>query len=365
MRRKHIGFLINNISSKGGAERTFSLIANCLIDYYDITVISYVYGEKSAYHLDSRISVKYLFNKDDKQRERYILKPFYFFKLRNEMKVFDRVIAVSSVVALGLLCTTWMKNLKVITWEQISFSNKIYMSSLKMKILLRIALLWSDYFISLTKYNLKLIKSDIFSKSKHVAIYNAVDKNILNNKVCYDVSSTQIITFARIDRVKGLDILVKVATKVLKKHPKWTWKIYGQIEDKEYFEELNKMTTDYDLINQLQFCSPVDDIVPVLSKSSIYVMTSRYEGLPMSLLEAKAMKLPSVAFDCPTGPSEIIQDGINGDLVPCYDVEIMSEKICDLISNEVKRMAYSDNAHNNIGKFRIENIVQEWIKLLS
>lgn len=124
------------------------------------------------------------------------------------------------------------------------------------------------------------------------------------------------------------------------------------------------MTTDYDLINQLHFCLPVDDIVPVLSKSSIYVMTSRYEGLPMSLLEAKAMKLPSVAFDCPTGPSEIIQDGINGDLVPCYDVEIMSEKICDLISNEVKRMAYSDNAHNNIGKFRMENIVQEWRELL-
>ena len=45
MRRKHIGFLIGNISSKGGAERTFSLIANGLIDYYDITVISYIYGE--------------------------------------------------------------------------------------------------------------------------------------------------------------------------------------------------------------------------------------------------------------------------------------------------------------------------------
>ena len=42
----------------------------------------------------------------------------------------------------------------------------------------------------------------------------------------------------------------------------------------------------------------------------------------------------------------------------------MSEKICDLISNEVKRMAYSDNAHNNIGKFRMENIVQEWRELL-
>ena len=101
------------------------------------------------------------------------------------------------------------------------------MSSLKRKILLRIAVLWSDYFMSLTKYNLKLIKNDIFSKSKYVAIYNAVDKNILNNKVCYDVSSTQIITFARIERVKGLDILVKVVAKVLKKHPKWTWKIYG------------------------------------------------------------------------------------------------------------------------------------------
>ena len=135
MKRKHIGFLIFDISNKGAAERTLYLIANCLIDYYNITVISYVYGEKSAYHLDSRISVKYLFNKDDKQRERYILKPFYFFKLRNEMKVFDRVIAVSGAVALGLLCTTWMRNLKVITWEQTSFANKICMSSLKRKIL--------------------------------------------------------------------------------------------------------------------------------------------------------------------------------------------------------------------------------------
>lgn len=363
MRRKHIGFLIGNISSKGGAERTFSLIANGLIDYYDITVISYVYGEKSAYHLDNRVKVKFLFHKNEKQRERYVLKPFYFSKLRNEIKLFDCIVVVSSAAALGLLCTTWMRNLKVITWEQTSFANKMYMS-FKRIILQRIAFLWSDYFISLTNANLKLIKNCIFSKSKHVAIYNAVDENILNNKVCYDVSSTQIITFARIERVKGLDILVKVAAKVLKKHPKWTWKIYGQIDDKEYFEELNKMTTDYDLTNQLHFCSPVDDIVPVLSKSSIYVMTSRYEGLPMSLLEAKAMKLPSVAFDCPTGPSEIIQDGINGDLVPCYDVEIMSEKICDLISNEVKRMAYSDNAHNNIGKFRMENIVQEWRELL-
>lgn len=365
MRRKHIGFLLRNISSKGGGERIFSLLANCLIKYYDITVISYRFGEKSAYQLDNRIKVKYLFNKDDKQRERYVLKPFYFFKLRNEMKLFDCIVVVSSAAALGLLCTTWMRNLKVITWEQFSFANEIYMSSFKIRFMLRIALLWSDYFVSLTNANLKLIKNCIFSKSKHVAIYNVVDENILNNKVCYDVSSTQIITFARIDRVKGLDILVEVAAKVLKMHPEWTWKIYGQIDDREYFEELQKMTLAFDLKNQLHFCAPVDDIVPVLSKSSIYVMTSRYEGLPMSLLEAKAMKLPSVAFDCQTGPSEIIQDGINGDLVPCYDVNMMSEKICDLISDKEKRKKYSENAYNNIDRFRLENIIQEWRKLLN
>ena len=94
------------------------------------------------------------------------------------------------------------------------------------------------------------------------------------------------------------------------------------------------------------------------------VMTSRHEGLPMVLLEAKAKKLPLVSFDIETGPSEIIRDNVDGFLVSPFDINAMSEKICKLIENPELRQRFSDNAYGNIDKFKKETIVAKWINLI-
>ncbi|MTV88489.1 glycosyltransferase, partial [Streptococcus pneumoniae] len=80
----------------------------------------------------------------------------------------------------------------------------------------------------------------------------------------------------------------------------------------------------------------------IYGDKGIYVMTSRYEGLQLVLLEAQQYNLPIVSFRCPTGPSEIVEGGVNGYLIDCYDTDKMSEKLLELMKNDDLRQSFSD-----------------------
>ena len=361
---KHIGFFLGNIGSKGGAERTFSIIANKLSDFYEIMAVSYYYSPSSAYNLNNKIKVECILDKGELQRERCILKPKHIKKIRQLGKKLDIAVIVSSASALGILAMLGLKNLKIITWEQTSLTNMMYMTS-KRKFCQLISIAFSDVFLCLSKENVKIAKNKYrFFAPKVTYIYNAIDEDILvRNEIC-DVSKKRIITLARVDRVKGLDLLLEVARIVLKKFPDWEWNVYGQKDDKAYWWEIQDKINKYGITNRLHFYDPVDDVVSVLKNSSIYVMTSRYEGLPMSLLEAKALRVPSVAFDCKTGPSEIILSGINGDLISCYDVNGMSKKLMNLMGSIELRREYCEHAYDNLEKFRQNRIFEEWVEII-
>ena len=98
--------------------------------------------------------------------------------------------------------------------------------------------------------------------------------------------------------------------------------------------------------------------------SALYVMTSRFEGLPMTLLEAKNHKLPIVSFDCPTGPSEIIRNNINGYLVKANDIKEMSNKVNSVLLDDKKLKKFSDKAELDIDKFNINSIINKWTNIL-
>lgn len=357
---KRIGFFLGNIGSKGGAERTFSIIANKLSESYDVMAISYYYSSTTAYHLDEKIRIECILDKNELQRERYILKPRYFKKIRQLVKGLDCAIMVSSASALGILPMIGIKELNIITWEQTSLANMMYMT-FNRKLCQNISILFSNVFLCLTEENMKIANDRYSFLAPYIAyVYNPIDENLLSRNIICDVEQKKIITLARIDRVKGLEYLIEVANIVLSNFPDWEWNIYGQNDDKEYFVELHDKLDQYDISNRVNFFTPVEDIVPVLGKSSIYVMTSKFEGLPMSLLEAKALKLPIVAFDCKTGPSEIVQDGVNGDLITCYDVNEMAMKLQKLMNDVELRRNYSNHAHDNLDKFKMEKIISQW-----
>ena len=107
----------------------------------------------------------------------------------------------------------------------------------------------------------------------------------------------------------------------------------------------------------------VENIEEKYKKSSIYVLCSRFEGLPMTLIEAKSFGLPIVALDCKTGPKEIIKDGIDGILVEDRNIELLVDKIIELIENLDKRKKMGYNAFLD-ERYNRNSIVQNWVKML-
>ena len=82
------------------------------------------------------------------------------------------------------------------------------------------------------------------------------------------------------------------------------------------------------------------------------------------MTEAKLNGLPAVSFDCSSGPAEIISDSTDGFLIPCYNTEIMAEKICALIENPSLRKNFSEHSKDNLFKFSKKVIIKKWINLI-
>ena len=92
-------------------------------------------------------------------------------------------------------------------------------------------------------------------------------------------------------------------------------------------------------------------------------MSSRFEGFGMVLLEAMACGIPCIAFNCPYGPSDIINDNTDGFLVKHFDCDAMAEKICFLIENPNLRKKMGEQARNNVLRYNKDEVMKKWTSL--
>ena len=93
-------------------------------------------------------------------------------------------------------------------------------------------------------------------------------------------------------------------------------------------------------------------------------MSSRFEGFALVLLEAKAFGLPIVSFDIKNGPNEIVQNGVNGYIVPAFDISIFAESLKVLMKDDKLRAHFTDDSQRNMYQFSKDRIVANWIQLL-
>ena len=199
------------------------------------------------------------------------------------------------------------------------------------------------------------------SEDKIAYIYNWKE-NLLSN-VTYNNESTKLVTVGRFDNQKGYDYLVQVAKKVLSKKSDWTWEIYGSGNQDEV-DKIRELIKENDLQDKLFIKGLEKNQDLIYGDKGIYVMTSRYEGLPLVLLEAQQYNLPIVSFSCPTGPSEIVENGINGYLIDCYDIDEMSKRLLELMNDKEIRNRFSSHAKDNVDKFDKNMILNQWIELI-
>lgn len=174
----------------------------------------------------------------------------------------------------------------------------------------------------------------------------------------YDLK--KVISVGRYSYQKGFDMLIEAWSLVIGKHRDWKLYIYGN-GDRSEFESLVERFQLKDSV----FCMPgTEDIVSVYSNCSIYVMSSRYEGFGLVLTEAMSCGLPCISFDCPHGPSEIIDDGKDGYLVERNNIYMLAEKMDKLMTNSDLRRTLGTMARQNVMRYDKKNIMKRWITLL-
>lgn len=174
-----------------------------------------------------------------------------------------------------------------------------------------------------------------------------------------DCSRKQVIAVGRYMPQKGFDRLISAWKIVSEKHPDWILRIYGD----GMREILQKQIDTLEISKTCILEHSVRNIIKKYCESSIFALSSRFEGFGMVITEAMACGVPPIAFTCPCGPRDIIENNIDGILVENGDITGLAEKICFLIENETVRKEMGIRARHNVERFRIEKIALQWKSL--
>lgn len=174
-----------------------------------------------------------------------------------------------------------------------------------------------------------------------------------------DCTNKKVIAAGRYMPQKGFDLLIDCWKIVSEKHPDWTLSIYGDGMRNELQSQIDKLGLKHTCFLE----HSVSNITDKYIESSIFVLSSRYEGFGMVIIEAMACGVPPVAFACPCGPKDIIRDGEDGFLVENGNIGQLAEKICYLIEQEDERKRMGKAARTNVQRFKMENIGRQWDKL--
>ena len=134
-----------------------------------------------------------------------------------------------------------------------------------------------------------------------------------------------VVAAGRLTRQKGFDLLIDAYAQVAHRYPDWQLHIYGSGEERG---RLLAQILRLGLERQVRLMGYSAELSEKLSQAALYVMSSRVEGFPMVLLEAMAVGLPVVSFDCPNGPADLVRQGTNGVLVPAGDVGGLADALC-------------------------------------
>lgn len=355
MTKTNIAFFINDITSSGGTERVTCMISNMLQETceYNIVIISLnECGGDIKFPLDSQVHTTRI-NKTPKSGiYRFPIVCARLARLVRKYKI-DALVDVDGILDLYSIPVKLLTRVKLISWEHFNYHQNPDVPY--RKISRQLAGIFASTIVTLTKQDKENYEQNLkFKRARILTIPNPAD---LESIQCHDSNSKTILSAGRLTYQKGFDILIEVASKVLPQYPDWQWIVLGEGEDRE---KLTQATRDAGLASQLHFPGRTDHMEDYLKRSAFFVMTSRFEGLPMVLLEAKKYMLPIISFDCETGPQELVINDKNGYLVKCFDIKKMSSKINLLINNASLRDSYTEQALDGMSDFHPTTILQQW-----
>lgn len=356
---KKICFLVGNLSHSGGTEKVTTLIANQLSKKdYQVSILSIVDGKDSFFPINSKIQTYFMFAEKLSMRKKYFSVVSRIREFCIEHKI-DTLIVVDSISCVFTVPALLGLGIKHICWEH--FNLKVNLGSRFRDLGRWMASKWCDHIVTLTERDKRfwIERYKINSKDKVLAISNPNTSNIENNKPLLEYKN--ILTVGRLTHQKGYDLLIEAWAKIAQSLPDWKITIVGIGEDEQM---LKKMAKDNNVQDSIHFVGQQKNMDSFYREASFFCMSSRFEGLPMVLLEAQNYGLPIVSFDCDTGPAELVNTN-NGILVEKENIDQLSLAILEIIN--LNRSDYNKMLDNSIlssKEFNIEKIIIRWEELL-
>ena len=356
----NIIYVIEDYSENGGVERIVSDKANTLFTQYHhkVTIISvYRDNRKEQFKLDDGINLIHLdvpfAKRTNNSLLRLISRLYTIFiailRLNKEIKgLHPDIIFFTTTLGAILLPFCHTK------------ARKIYESHLARNFnpfnkLFFLTELRAERIVCLTNGDAREYKY-----AKRVDII----PNYINNVKSHveDYSVKKAIAVGRLEYQKGFDILIDCWKEIAKQYPDWKLDIYGE---GAYREELQRQINSLQLGDKVKLCGRNTNIIDVYPLYSLHIMTSRYEGQGIVLLEAQACGLSSVVFDYQYGASDIVSNGHNGLIIEQGNRKLFIEAAMKIMSSKELRKQYGINALEIGKRYSKENILKKWIKLIT
>lgn len=343
---------------QGGIGRAVSIVANELNKNpnYNVTALCHSnLGRDDIY--STSFKVTYLYNKRIPVGTA-ILKDHYIKKVsdyvnKNDVDILivcDELFYPPAIIA--------GRKIKVLCWFHTSpavSSDYRFQRTVK-----TFGFMFSKGIITLTKYTKNIVQKSFKNKPIY-QIYNPLDDALFCQEVKYNTNSQKLISVGRLSYPKNFDRVISLACELKKQSPNLEWHIYGDGEERGHLEQLISENNLGDNVKLMGQCS---DLYARYSDYCAIVNTSRYEGFPMTLIEASSCGLPMVSFDILTGPAEIINDGENGFLCENNNEEQMAKRISELLYNKELRSKMSKNSRDTALNYKLSNIMAQWNSML-
>ncbi|AWH89656.1 glycosyltransferase [Limnobaculum parvum] len=341
-------FLIHDITKPGGTERvTLTLARNFQKEDVPCEIFSLNKENNIPFYSSGKTLIKYA---KSNIRILSIIEAINYAK-RNNAKLIVVSMGRLSIEVSFLARVCLFKNIYL--YEHISFES----FGMHIRILKYFSYLISKGTIFLTRHDVEFVKS----KLPKIKAYSIDNINPYENINYIDINERENIVLAvgRLTDQKNFSRLINLWSKF--ENLGWKLLIIGSGPEKK---KLENDIVDLKIKNIL-----IHDATPNVDsyykRSKVYVMTSKYEGLPMVLIEAQGFGLPAISFDCKTGPADIIQNNESGYIIPYDDDDDFINKLQSIMNDAACLSNMSKKAFVNAQRFTFLEVKNEWFKILS
>ncbi|MFI6600964.1 glycosyltransferase family 4 protein [Nonomuraea sp. NPDC050536] len=371
-----IRILLLHANGMGGTIRTVFNLANYLCEKHDVEIVSILKeADEPFFALDPRVKVRFLDNRLkphygvpawlSKMHSRLIPEEetaYHRFNVWTDIKLARYIRSLDGGVLMstrpGLnLAMAQLAPPGVITIGQEHVALRTQPESVQKLISWRYRRF--DALVTLTKADLRDYRNALTRKPKRLArIPNAVPPMTGGQA---KLESKVVVAVGRMTRIKGFHRLITAWEQVAKAHPDWTLRIYGAGPQEE---NLANQVIEAGLQGKVELPGATNDVGAALEQASIFVLSSRHEGFPMTILEAMGKGLAIVSFNSPHGPKEMISDEVDGLLVKPRTNDNLAAAIIRVIEDEQLRRHLAANALETARTYHVDVIGDQWEALM-